>query len=57
MSSCLYEVSGELIMRGFGHFYVAKSSTCRVHASVKMWLLSTVSIKKFAKFVPSASKK
>ena len=41
----------------FGHFYVAKSSKCRIHASVKLWLLSTVSIIKFAKFVPSTSKK
>ena len=41
----------------FGHFYVAKSSKCRVHVSVKLWLLSTVYIIKLAKFIPSTFKK
>jgi hypothetical protein len=43
--------------RELGHFYVAKSSKRRVHASVKLWPLSTVCIIKFAKFVPSTFKK
>jgi len=43
----LTEATGdaELVLwdgREFGHFYVAKSSKCRVHVSVKLWLLSTV---------------